>query len=81
MALNTVPGDDFANPGIYFSFGNFGDLGNFIPIVVQEGNVEEFLQALQAVGPDICFGSFRVQQPVSFFPDPDGMCFNATEVL
>ena len=60
MAFNAVLGDNFPDPRIDFRIGDFGDLRNFISVVLEEGNVEEFLKALEAVGPDVRFSTFRV---------------------
>jgi hypothetical protein len=44
---------------------------------VQDGNIEDAFQIIITVMTDIGIGARRFKQAIPFFPDPDGMGFDA----
>jgi hypothetical protein len=51
-------------------------MGNLIPVLVEQCDVEDLLQFLIVVIPDIRIGPLWLEKGVTLFPYPDGMGFD-----
>jgi hypothetical protein len=56
-------------------------MGNFIPIFIEERNIQYGLQLLVAVIPDVGLRSAGFQEVIPLLPDPDRMRFDPRQVL
>jgi hypothetical protein len=58
-----------------------GDVGDFDPVPVQHGYIEDFFKVFVSIIPDVGVGTMGFDQIIPLFPDPDGMSLNAREFL
>jgi hypothetical protein len=56
-------------------------MGYFIPIFIEKGDIQDDLQLLVAIIPDIGIGTIRLQEIISLLPYPDGMSLDTREIF
>ena len=81
MTLFAFFSDDFIDQNRDVIFSQFGNLGNLVTVVVEQCDVQQFLQTLQTVGANVGVCSFWAEQVVSLFPNPNGMRLDSRKVL
>ena len=58
---------------------HFGYSRDFDAMCVELLDEFKRFQVVILIKPDVCIGALRLEQAISFFPDPQGMCFNTRE--
>ncbi len=81
MALFTFFSNDFVDQNWDVFFSQFGNFGNLVTIVVEQSDIKQLLQTFKTVGTNVGVRSFRAEQIVSLFPNPNGVCLDSRKVL
>lgn len=64
-----------------FGIIHFVDMRNLVPVFIQQGNVEDFLEFIIAVIADIRLRSLRFDKRIALLPNTNGMGLDAREIL
>jgi hypothetical protein len=56
-------------------------MGDLVTILIEKGNIEDGLEFIIAVVPDIRGGTLWFQEMIPLLPDTDGVCLDPGQVL